>query len=76
MSVDHEPALSGVKTCTHCRETKPVIAFAVCKRAADGLASHCRDCNGAYAAEIKVRKRMGRKQRIKYGFRRTIIDEA
>lgn len=39
-----------MKTCTKCRESKPLSGFSRDARAADGLYSSCKACNAAYYA--------------------------
>lgn len=41
---DHEPRLTGTKTCPDCGEDKPVIEFGVRKTSSDGLDTYCRPC--------------------------------
>lgn len=56
---DHEPACTGSKRCARCGEEKAVLAFAVNRKAADGLQSYCRECQGSvnsrYRAEARQR---------------------
>ena len=52
---DHEPACTGTKRCSRCGEEKAVLAFAVDKKATDGLQSECRDCRSVATSESPSR---------------------
>ena len=43
-TVAHEPRMTGTKHCPKCNTDKPVLAFCVNKRSADGLNGWCRSC--------------------------------
>lgn len=52
----HEPRMSGEKTCVLCGETKHVLAFSVDKSHRDGLGSWCRECTAEQASKAYRRK--------------------
>lgn len=50
-----EPRMTGSKVCSRCRVKKPVLAFSVRPKAADGLRSECRECASKVSARCPSR---------------------
>jgi hypothetical protein len=46
-----------MKTCTLCRQTKPLAGFPRSRRSRDGLSSRCRECNVAETRRAQARQR-------------------
>lgn len=57
-----EPRCTGEKTCTHCGETKPVLAFPADRKRKDGTCPWCRECK-----HRDNLRRYRRKRRAKMG---------
>lgn len=53
-----------MKTCTKCKENKPVGAFSKLSKAVDGLQYHCKDCKLAYQKTNPRRNAVSAKYRV------------
>lgn len=64
----HEPRMTGTKTCTHCRNTLPVLHFSVRRASKDGLADWCRKCD----SEANEHKPSARRRKEELAIKRTV----
>ena len=59
--------MMGNKVCRDCKQSLPVIMFAVCRHVKDGLQTYCRSCDNKRGREHRLNHNPRPKHRLRHG---------